>query len=110
MQAAGRDVCHDDSVRLAATARAAGVDVTITEYPDVEHIWILNGSWRLRYGERYPDDGVGSFGWDGGTGTSWRTEPSSGMTAIVLTQRTMDGPQAPPLFRDVWSAAFAVGG
>jgi acetyl esterase/lipase len=58
IQAAGRDVCHDDSVRLAAAARAAGVDVTITEYADVEHIWILNGPWRLRYGDRYPADGV----------------------------------------------------
>jgi epsilon-lactone hydrolase len=58
VQAAGRDVCHDDSVRLAASARAAGVDVTITEYADVEHIWILNGPWRLRYGDRYPQDGV----------------------------------------------------
>ena len=45
-------------MRLAASARAAGVDVTITEYPDVEHIWILNGPWRVGYGERYPDDGI----------------------------------------------------
>ncbi len=58
VQAAGRDVCHDDSIRLAASARAAGVRVTITEYPDTEHIWILNGPWRLQYGERFPEDGV----------------------------------------------------
>ncbi len=56
IQAAGRDVCHDDSVRLAASARAAGVDVTITEYPDAEHIWILNGPWRIAYPADYPDD------------------------------------------------------
>ena len=74
VQAAGRDVCHDDSVRLAASARAAGVDVTITEYPDVEHIWILNGPWRLRYGERYPEDGVEWF--DCGA------EPPEAVTAI----------------------------
>ncbi|MEO5901873.1 MAG: alpha/beta hydrolase [Ilumatobacteraceae bacterium] len=61
VQAAGRDVCHDDSVRLAASARAAGVSVTITEYPDAEHIWILNGPMRLRYGAHYPDDGVEWF-------------------------------------------------
>ncbi len=59
VQAAGRDVCHDDSIRLAASARAAGVPVTITEYPDAEHIWILNGPWRIRYGgDRFPDDGM----------------------------------------------------
>lgn len=59
VQAAGRDVCHDDSVRLAASARAAGVEVRYTEYPDAEHIWILNGPFRIRYGgDRYPDDGI----------------------------------------------------
>jgi acetyl esterase/lipase len=51
IQAAGRDICHDDSVRLAASARAAGVEVRITEYPDVEHIWILNGTHRIQYPE-----------------------------------------------------------
>jgi acetyl esterase/lipase len=61
-------------VRLAATARAAGVRVTITEYPDVEHIWILNGPWRLQYGERYPEDGL--------TWIDVGTEPSEAVTAI----------------------------
>ena len=57
IQAAGWDVCHDDSVRLAANARAAGVHVTITEYPDAEHIWILNGPCRIHYsGDRMPED------------------------------------------------------
>jgi acetyl esterase/lipase len=58
IQAAGRDVCHDDSIRLAANARAAGVRVRLTEYPDAEHIWILNGPCRMRYGAKYPDDTV----------------------------------------------------
>ncbi|MFN0096668.1 MAG: hypothetical protein ACKVVT_18075 [Dehalococcoidia bacterium] len=25
---------------------------------DVEHIWILNGPVRIRYGARYPEDGL----------------------------------------------------
>jgi acetyl esterase/lipase len=58
IQAAGRDVCHDDSVRLAASARAAGVAVTITEYPDAEHIWILNGPWRMHSPDEYPQQPV----------------------------------------------------
>lgn len=56
IQAAGRDACHDDSVRLAASARAAGVRVKISEYADAEHIWILNGPCRMRYGANYPND------------------------------------------------------
>ncbi|MET0324805.1 MAG: serine hydrolase domain-containing protein [Ilumatobacteraceae bacterium] len=63
-----------------------------------------DSGWGL--GMATPLDGIGSFGWDGGTGTSWRTEPSSGTTAIVLTQRAMGGPQPPEIFRDVWSVAF----
>jgi acetyl esterase/lipase len=58
IQAAGRDVCHDDSIRLAANASAAGVRVKITEYPNAEHIWILNGPCRMRYGPHYPNDRV----------------------------------------------------
>jgi acetyl esterase/lipase len=44
IQVAGYDICHDDGVRLAAHARAAGVDVTLTEYPTSEHIFIVWGS------------------------------------------------------------------
>jgi acetyl esterase/lipase len=58
IQAAGRDICHDDSVRLAASARASGVSVTITEYPDAEHIWILNGPWRMHYPDSFPAEPV----------------------------------------------------
>jgi CubicO group peptidase (beta-lactamase class C family) len=62
------------------------------------------GGWGFGMGT--PVDGVGSFGWEGGTGTSWRMEPRSGTTVIVLTQRAMDSPQPPPLFRAVWSYAW----
>jgi epsilon-lactone hydrolase len=44
IQVAGYDVCHDDGVRLAAHARAAGVDVTFTGYPTSEHTFIVWGS------------------------------------------------------------------
>lgn len=30
---------------LAASARSVGVAVRITEHPDAENIWILNGPW-----------------------------------------------------------------
>lgn len=62
IQAAGNDICHDDSVRLAANAKAAGVYVTMREYAGVEHIWILNGPCRIRYNEggavEFYDSGV----------------------------------------------------
>ena len=58
IQAAGRDVCHDDSTRLAASARAVGVSVKFTEYHDAEHIWILNGPWRMHYPANFPEESV----------------------------------------------------
>ena len=58
IQAAGRDICHDDSIRLAASAREAGVTVKITEYPDAEHIWILNGPWRMHYPDAFPSEPI----------------------------------------------------
>jgi acetyl esterase/lipase len=76
LQAAGLDVCHDDSVRLAANARAAGVDATLTEYRDVDHIWILNGACHLAYGEDYPQDPT-AVGW-----VERGAEPPEAATAI----------------------------
>ena len=29
----------------------------------------------------------GRFGWDGGYGTSWASDPTEGMVAILMTQR-----------------------
>lgn len=42
------------------------------------------------------------FGWDGGTGTTWRTDPVTGRTGILLTQRAMTSPEPPVLFHDFW--------
>jgi acetyl esterase/lipase len=46
IQASTSEVLRDDAVALAAAARSAGVDVTLTLYPDVPHVWHL----------RYPHD------------------------------------------------------
>lgn len=47
------------------------------------------------------------FGWDGGTGTTWRSDPVRGLTGILFTQRAMTSPEPPPLFTDFWQAAYA---
>jgi CubicO group peptidase (beta-lactamase class C family) len=61
------------------------------------------GGWGL--GMATPLDGRGGFGWDGGTGTSWRTDPSTGVTGILLTQRAFASPEPPPVVGDFWAAA-----
>jgi CubicO group peptidase (beta-lactamase class C family) len=49
----------------------------------------------------------GGYGWEGGTGTSWRTDPAVGLTGILLTQRAMMSPEPPEVATDFWNAAYA---
>ena len=48
----------------------------------------------------------GRFGWDGGYGTSWYSDPNEQLTGILLTQRMMDSPQPLPAFVDFWTLAY----
>jgi CubicO group peptidase (beta-lactamase class C family) len=48
----------------------------------------------------------GRFGWDGGYGTSWYSDSRENLTGILLTQRMMDSPQPPAVFRDFWTLAY----
>jgi CubicO group peptidase (beta-lactamase class C family) len=45
----------------------------------------------------------GRFGWDGGYGTSWYSDPNAQLTGILLTQRVMDSPTPPAAFTDFWT-------
>jgi CubicO group peptidase (beta-lactamase class C family) len=47
------------------------------------------------------------YGWEGGSGTAWRTDPETGLTGILLTQRMATSPEPPEVVRDFWSAAYA---
>jgi CubicO group peptidase (beta-lactamase class C family) len=52
----------------------------------------------------------GGYGWEGGTGTSWRTDPAAGLTGILLTQRAVTSPEPTPVVIDFWAAAYAAVG
>jgi CubicO group peptidase (beta-lactamase class C family) len=47
----------------------------------------------------------GRFGWDGGLGTSWYSDPKRNQLAILMTQRG-EFPAFSPVYRDFWSEAF----
>jgi CubicO group peptidase (beta-lactamase class C family) len=49
----------------------------------------------------------GSYGWDGGLGTSWYADPSTNTTGILLTSGSWFDPSPPPLFRDFWRSVNA---
>ncbi len=49
---------------------------------------------------------VGRFGWDGGLGTSWYSDPAEGMVGILMTQRAWTSPRPPDVCRDFWTSAY----
>ncbi len=68
------------------------------------------GGWGLGLGVRVADapDGrhAGTYGWDGGMGSTCWTDPESGVTAILLTNQMWPGPVPPPIFGDFLASAF----
>ena len=47
----------------------------------------------------------GRFGWDGGFGTSWATDPREDMIAILMTQRAQY-PALSPVYLDFWTSTY----
>ncbi len=96
--AGDRRVLSAESVRAMTTSRVGPID--------------LEGSgWGLGIGVRVQDEPggrhAGSYGWDGGLGASWWTDPVSGLIAILLTNQMWSSPQPPPVFTHFWATAFS---
>jgi CubicO group peptidase (beta-lactamase class C family) len=53
-----------------------------------------------------PSEPVGKFGWDGGLGTSWRSDPQEDIITILMTQRAWTSPNPPDVCRDFWTLAY----
>jgi CubicO group peptidase (beta-lactamase class C family) len=50
---------------------------------------------------------VGTFGWDGGMGSTWRVDPRAGFNGILLTQRMWTSPAQSEVCRDFWTSGYA---
>jgi CubicO group peptidase (beta-lactamase class C family) len=48
----------------------------------------------------------GRFGWDGGLGTSWYSDPREDMVTILMTQRAWTSPSPPDVCLDFWTLAY----
>jgi CubicO group peptidase (beta-lactamase class C family) len=59
-------------------------------------------------GENELGEPVGSFGWDGGLGTTWRADHGSGLNLILLTQCAWKAPEPPTITRDFLSSIYQV--
>jgi CubicO group peptidase (beta-lactamase class C family) len=49
---------------------------------------------------------VGKFGWDGGLGTSWYSDPREDLVTILMTQRAWTSPSPPDICLDFWTLAY----
>jgi CubicO group peptidase (beta-lactamase class C family) len=54
-----------------------------------------------------PTATVGRFGWDGGLGTAWASDPGEELVTILMTQAAWSSPAAPDVCRDFAASAYA---
>jgi CubicO group peptidase (beta-lactamase class C family) len=48
----------------------------------------------------------GRFGWDGGMGTTWYSDPKEEIVTILMTQQSWTSPDPPNVCRDFWTLAY----
>ncbi|HSS08808.1 MAG TPA: serine hydrolase domain-containing protein [Acidimicrobiales bacterium] len=48
----------------------------------------------------------GGYGWNGGTGTTWRSDIDRDLTGILFTQRAVTSPEPPEVVTDFWNGAY----
>jgi CubicO group peptidase (beta-lactamase class C family) len=67
-------------------------------------------SWGLGMAVKTGDDGTpratGTFGWDGGMGTGYSSDPRNDLTTILMTQAAWVSPDPPAHFRDFAGAVY----
>jgi CubicO group peptidase (beta-lactamase class C family) len=49
---------------------------------------------------------VGRYGWDGGLGTCWSSDPREDMVTILMTQRAWTSPSPPDVCLDFLTSAY----
>jgi CubicO group peptidase (beta-lactamase class C family) len=54
-----------------------------------------------------PSSPVGKYGWDGGMGSSWYSDPAEDLIGILLTNASWTSPSPPPVCRDFWTLAYS---
>ena len=101
------------SVRILArpTIEAMTTDQLTTEQRvAAAPITGASGGWGLGLGIITKPDFVaaspGRYGWNGGLGTTWWSDPKEDMTAIIMTQRAFDSPEPPNVVLDFWTSAY----
>ena len=53
-----------------------------------------------------PARSVGTYGWDGGLGSSWANDPAEELVGILLTNQAWTSPAPPAVHQDFWTCAY----
>jgi CubicO group peptidase (beta-lactamase class C family) len=49
---------------------------------------------------------LGTYGWDNGLGSVWRSDPAADLITILMTQRAWNTASAPDFCRDFWTSVY----
>jgi CubicO group peptidase (beta-lactamase class C family) len=114
----GTMMLHRGALGSVRILSAAAVDAMTTDQLTVEQKAVSdvrpsgywnNHGWGLGLAVvTGPDDfsaNPGRFGWDGGLGTSWASDPNEDLVAILMTQRAAF-PAASGVYRDFWAGVY----
>jgi CubicO group peptidase (beta-lactamase class C family) len=94
--------------------KSAAASAALAAAPAANAAWLPvvfnNHSWGFGVSVVTDRHGVaavpGQFGWDGGSGTSWRSDPREGMVITLITHRAWTSPGPPNVCLDFWTSAY----
>ncbi len=106
-----KGVCGRDRILVQASVESMTSDqLTPGQRKGAEIFFGSHSSWGFGMGVNIQQDEPwtvpGRFGWDGGFGTSAYSDPKNDFIGILLTQRMMDSPEPPAVFKEFWTFAY----
>ena len=101
----GERILSSESIALMTTDRLNGPQRAAAKLFVGEHSGWGLGMATPAAGDPLRDVPHG-FGWTGGSGTVWYSDPDTGLTGVLLTQRGMTSPQPPEVMTDFWRLAY----
>ena len=102
----GRPLLSRASVAAMTTNQLTDVQLAAGG-PDFQGVlgWGFGVGVQLR--RNGPARSVGSYGWDGGLGSSWANDPAEDLVAILLTNQAFTSPVPPAVVADFWTSTYA---
>ena len=88
----------------AMTTNQLNAEQLLTCSPDGSQGWGLGVGVQVR--RTGPARSVGTYGWDGGLGSSWANDPAEELVGILLTNQAWTSPAPPAVHQDFWTCAY----